>query len=195
MILFNEVESKETLLLLLTRRLDRFGLRVNQKKTQVWTAEELRRHRFRDLQALFHTKESKKDPDTVAQFVLEYLKIPKDELARSWNAGMPLLNRLLFCNLESLPERLFEPLLDRLTSAEYLLVAGHRELLRIAALNSRSVAPVDIPERLRELSAKCVHNAFHYEVVAFARSAKMPALEASTLTRIDELNALMANED
>ena len=131
----------------------------------------------------------------MAQFVRDYLKIPKDELGNSWNAGVPLLNRLLFSNLESLPKRLFEPLLDRLTSAEYLLVAGHRELLRVAVLNSRSVAPVDIAERLRELSAKCVHNAFHYEVVAFARSAKIPALEASTLARIHELNALMANED
>jgi hypothetical protein len=76
-----------------------------------------------------------------------------------------------------------------------MLVAGHRELLRVAVLNRRGVAPIDIAERLRELSAKCVHNAFHYEVVAFARSAKIPGLEASTLARIHELNALMANED
>ena len=50
MVLLNGTDMVEALLLLLTRRLDRYGLRVNQKKTVIWTAAALAQHRFIDLQ-------------------------------------------------------------------------------------------------------------------------------------------------
>jgi hypothetical protein len=191
MILLNGKESIETLLLLLTRRLDRFGLRVNQKKTNVWTATELTLHRFMDLQAMLQTAEHKRDPDVVRQFVEKYFNISQEELAASWNGGMPLLNRVLYANLEALPVDLFDQIISRLTSDEYLLAADHEKLLRIEKLCTRQRIPMDFHQRLEVTCGRCVHNAFHYEVLAFARAANVPSLIASTSARISELSVLM----
>ena len=53
MILINDCSQIDTLMLLLTRKLDKFGLRVNQKKVRLWTSEELQTHRCRDIQKIF----------------------------------------------------------------------------------------------------------------------------------------------
>jgi hypothetical protein len=192
MIFLNGTETVETLLLLLTRRLDRYGLRVNQKKTDLWTTGILAQHRFIDIQALFGPKEKKRDPQVVLQFVQRYLNIPSEELAKSWNGGMPLLNRLLYANLESLPPNLFVQILERFTSEKFLIAADFEKLMRIAHLCTRSPTPLDFGSQLDAISKKCVHNAFHYEVIEYARTANNPALVASTEARIVELDGLVA---
>jgi hypothetical protein len=195
MIFLNGTETVETLLMLLTRHLDRYGLRVNQMKTVIWPTADLAQHRFIDLQALFKTKEEKRDPQVVLQFVQKYLNISKEELAKSWNGGIPLLNRLLYANVESLPASLFVQILDRLTSEKYLIAADYKTLMRIGHLCTASPSPLDFASQLDAIGKKCVHNAFHYEVVEYARETKNTALIASTMARIAELDALMAQYD
>ena len=56
MILLNGTERTEELMLLLTRTLDQYGLRVNQKKVVLWRVEELEQHRCRNIQAIFCKK-------------------------------------------------------------------------------------------------------------------------------------------
>lgn len=191
MILLNDTAVIERLLLLLTRRLDRFGLRVNQKKVDLWTAYELQEHRCRSIQAIFAKKNDNRDPKLVRKFVDAYLAIPKADLEKTWNKGLPLLNRLLWANLESLPKSLFNQLLVRLTSDPYLLRADGKKLARVHELNGRRARPIDLTAHLRRIGERSVHNSYHYEVLAFAKSVKDMDLSQFCEERLASLQQLM----
>ncbi len=191
MILLNDPSKVELLLLLLTRNLDRFGLRVNQKKVVLWESPKLQQHRCRSIQAIFANKGDNQNPILVRQFVKHYLAIPEMDLANTWNSGMPLLNRLLWSNLESLPGGLFEKLLLRFTSDQYLRLADHRKLERINYLNSKRSTAIDFPKRLRDLGEQSVHNAYHHEVLAFAISMKDADLTTVINSRLTFLQQQM----
>lgn len=75
MILLNDPTKVENLLLLLTRNLDRYGLRVNQKKVKLWKTPELIKHRCRKIQAIFAAKGDNQNPALVHKFVDAYLKL------------------------------------------------------------------------------------------------------------------------
>lgn len=191
MILLNEPATVERLLLLITRRLDRFGLRVNQKKVELWTAVQLQEHRCRAIQAIFAQKRDNQDPALVRRFVDAYLAIPKADLEKTWNRGLPLLNRLLWVNLESLPRSLFKRILVRLTSDEYLLRADNKKMARVQQLNHKRSRPIDLATRLRAIGEVCVHNSYHYEVLALANSIRDVELRQFCEVRLLSLDQLM----
>jgi len=176
MILLESENSIETLMLLLTRKLDRYGPRVNQKKVLLWTVRELEEYRCRHLQAIFSKKGDNQDSHLVRKFVDGYFAISRKKLDESWNAGFPLLNRLLWANVESLPRKLLKKLVLRYTEQKFLLWAGHEKLQRIHTLNEKSGRPVDLLKRIYELGTTCVHNAFHIESLSFARKFKVAGL-------------------
>lgn len=195
MILMNEPGIRESLLLLITRKLDRYGLRVNQRKVFLWEAAALETHRCRAIQTIFAKKGDNQNPALVRQFVEEYLAIPKAELEDTWNQGHPLLNRLLFANVESLPQRPLEKLMVRFTSDVYLLRAKRDKLLRIWQLNSMRRNPIDFTSRLVALGEGCVHNSFHFEVISFAKSINDARLAASFKSRLEAIEKLMAGDE
>lgn len=191
MILLNDPGLDEKLLLLLTRNLDRYGLRVNQLKVKLWTAQDLQRHRCRDIQAIFSKKGDNKDPVLVKRFVEEYLAIPWRELQATWNHGLPLLNRLLWANLESLPASLLREIMERFTSSQYLLLADHRRLQRVEHLNRMLTKPYDLSRRLANLAEDTVHNSFHHEARAFATLMKNVRLREQCDRRLHVLEQLV----
>lgn len=168
-ILLNDQSLVEFILLLLTRQLDKFGLRVNQKKVVIWERGEFLKHRFRDIHKIFSEIDSNKDPSLVEQFVREYLKIQQNDLEKSWNGGLPLLNRLVFANLENIPKDLFDPILSRFTSEKYLLLADASKIKRVYELNKLSSNPIDFEQILKDMAKRSVHNAFHYELISFSK--------------------------
>lgn len=191
MILLTDPGVVERLMLLLSRRLDTFSLRVNQKKVDVWTVEGLERNRFRHLQSIFKEKGDNKDAALVRSFADQYLQVPLDDLKGSWNEGVPLLNRLLFANLESLPKRIFDRLVARYLTDEYLLRAEADKLARVWELNSQRSRPVDLRRRLIRVGRQTYHNAFHFEVRAFARKRKDKTLERAMEARMRLIELLM----
>lgn len=191
MVLLKGTEHVESVMLLLTRNLDRFGLRVNQKKVQLWSAEDLCSHRCRDIQAIFANLGDNKDVARVRRFADAYLSIPKGKLSRTWNGGLPLLNRLLWANIESLPKKSFERLLTRYTARDYLLIADIDKLERVFQLNEKRRRPIDLDKRLRALADDTVHNAFHYEVLSFARKRSMAGLASHCEARLAKINEMM----
>lgn len=191
MILLNDPRRAESLLLLLSRNLDRNGLRVNQKKVRLWEAADLEQYRCRTIQAIFAQKGDNQEPKLVRNFVDAYLEIPKDNLEKTWNRGLPLINRLLWANLESLPNNLFEKIIVRLTSEQYLLHADHQKLKRVHDLNGKQSRPIDLAKRLQKLGEKCVHNAFHYEALLFATLINNAALKRFFQNRISSLEQQM----
>lgn len=191
MILVNGTSSVESLMLLLTRNLDRHGLRVNQKKVAIWTVKELQNHRCRNIQSIFANRGDNKDPKLVRNFVTAYLKLSDSELAATWNGGLPMLNRLLWANIESLPQRLLNTLLSRFTAPEYLLRAEKDKLVRVHQLNAKRRKPMNLGKRLTELGTNSMHNAFHYEGLGFAREVKDRALTAFFTKRLSEIEEQM----
>ena len=195
MILLNDLSKIEGLLLLLTRHLDRYGLRVNQKKVNLWTAVELQQHRCRSIHALFAHKGDNKKPILVRKFVDAYLMIPECDLEKTWNQGLPLLNRLIWANLESLPRKLYERIIVRLTSDRYLLLADHKKLKRLHALNSKRSYPIDLSKRIQKLGKKSVHNAYHHEALAFAISINDNNLKTFFELRLASLEQQMNRDE
>jgi hypothetical protein len=119
----------------------------------------------------------------------------EEDVKRSWNGGLPILNRLLWANLESLPEGLFEPILTRLTSDDYLLGADKGKLVRIHELNLRRKQPLDLFQRIHDLSAKCVHNGFLYEALSFSRTLKNNELSKYLQSRLEKVEKdMLSNE-
>lgn len=192
MILLKSPAQVQSLMLLLTRHLDHFGLRVNQKKIDIWTVKGLQKHRCRAIQAIFAKKGDNQDKTLVRRFTDAYLAIPADKLKDTWNAGLPLLNRLLWANIESLPKQLFERLLVRYTAKDYLLRADFDKLARIQALNAKRRKPNDLKRRLMQLGDACVHNAFHYEVLSFARTIRSKVLTKHFKKRLAQIDKLMS---
>ncbi|HXN88852.1 MAG TPA: hypothetical protein VN890_05820 [Methylocella sp.] len=93
--------------------------------------------------------------------------------------------------MSSLPEDLFERILVRLTSEQYLLRADHKKLGQVNKLNSKRSQPIDFAERLKVLGEKSVHNAYHHEVLAFAISIKDRELGAYCESRLASLEMQM----
>ena len=193
MILFKSDNRIEELMLLLTRKLDRYGLRVNQKKVDQWTVNELEEHRCRNIQAIFAEKGDNKNPKLVRKFVDAYFMLSDDQLNNAWNKGLPLLNRLLWANIESLPQSLLNKLLTRYTSQTYVLQATNDKLSRVHKLNITRKKPIDLAKRLTDLGNTTFHNSFHYEVLAFATKTKNTALKKTFAKRLRELNDQMDN--
>ncbi len=194
MILLNDRKRIEELMLLLTRKLDQYGLRVNQKKVILWQVEDLKQNRCRDIQAIFAKPCDNKDPKLVRRFVDAYLKLSNEQLASTWNAGLPLLNRLLWANLESLPQRQFNRILTRYTREPYLLQADQRKLDRVHKLNQRRKRPTDLGRRLTDIGKVRVHNSFHYECLEFARATKNRLMEKFFSNRLKEIEKLMESK-
>jgi hypothetical protein len=193
MILLKGVTHVERLMLLLTRELDRHGLRINQKKVELWTNKELQKYRCRSIQKIFAKKGDNQEKTKIRKFTDSYLSIPTKKLRETWNDGYPLLNRLLWAKLETLPKSQFERLLVRFTDKDYLYRADFEKLTRIEELNRKRRKPAPLVKRLSEMGAICEHNAFHFEVLAFARNTKKKALAARFRKRITEIEKLMAH--
>ena len=191
MILLKKPDQADRLMLLLTRHLDRFGLRVNQKKVDMWTIKQLVAFRCRTLQSIFATKGDNQDKTLVRKFADAYLVIPEKKLKDTWNGGLPLLNRLLWAAIETLPKKHFEKLLVRYTARDYLLRADFEKLARVAVLNGKRSKPIDLIKRLTEIGDSSDHNAFHFEVLSFARNAKDKGLTIHFRKRLKAIDKLM----
>ncbi len=191
MILLNDPKVVDTLLLLLTRNLDRYGLRVNQKKVELWTRADLEAFRCRDVQAIFKAPADNKDPGKVKRFAKAYLAKSKKDLNKAWNRGMPMLNRLLWASIETLPRKTFDEVVKRLTTDEYLLMADHGKLKRVHELSSQCRKPIDIIAKLKKIGKKSVHNAFHHHVRAFAIENHLDELKEFCDKRLISIDELM----
>ena len=191
MLLLSGTDRIEELMLLLTRNLDRQGLRVNQKKVELWTVKELETHRCRRIQAIFAKPGDIKDPKLVRKFVDAYLKLSDAQLAKTWNGGIPLLNRLLWANIESLPQNIFNKLLTRYTLPKYLLRAEKEKLIRVHELNAKRKNPIDLNKRIVDLGDTTFHNGFHHEAFAFAKEIKNAAMKKAFAKRLNELDEKM----
>lgn len=194
MVLLRSRTAYERLLLLLTRRLDQYGLRVNQKKVFLWERAELERHRLRDLHKLFKEKDDTKNSILTQRYATRYLSISSEDLHSSWNGGLPALNRLLWANLDSLPRAQQDELLVRFCSKEYLVKADYKKMKRIYSLTMPEKR-AEFIDCLLDLSDQLVHNSFHYEVYFLGLELNEAALCKKVLDRIKMISRFMDTSD
>lgn len=133
-------------------------LKRKKKPIIIWKTQELIKYRCRNIHEIFAKKIDTQKPELVKKFVERYLLLTTDELSDTWNRGMPLLNRLLWANLESLPTSLFEKMLIKFTNEEFLLCATYDKLERINKLNSRRASPTNFNKLIELVATKYVHN-------------------------------------
>lgn len=191
MILLKNPNLVNNILLLLTRNLDRYGLRVNQKKVILWATPDLIRHRCREIQAIFIEPKDRENPILVRKFANAYLALSSYDLAKTWNGGTPLMNRLLWAKIELLPQSLLHSLMMRLTSESFLLQADSKKLERIDYLNKIRKTPVDFRQHIRFIAIKSVHNIFHHEARRYAIKMQDVELEMFLNKRISDLRRIM----
>jgi len=104
---------------------------------------------------------------------------------------MPLLNRMLWAKLDSLPRSLFSKIMVRLTAEQFLLQANAQKMRRLSDLNALRTSPIDLNGRIRTIASKTVHNAFHHEARSFAQESGNEILQMFLVDRISELHRLM----
>lgn len=104
---------------------------------------------------------------------------------------MPLLNRLLWAKLDSLPSSLLNKVMDRFMKSPFLLQADASKLKRLSELNVMLKVPIDFNELIRTIAGRAVHNAFHHEAYTFAREIGDTHLINFLVERIDELDRIM----
>ena len=189
-VLMEDSSDLEKLVMLLTRRLDQYGLRVNQKKVRLWGCAEFERHRLRDLHSILDRSIHRRNPERVAQYATFFLSLSPEQLEASWNGGMPALTRLLWCNLENLSQRQYLQIIDRLLQDAYLEQADAGKLRRIYEICADEHLRSMFIEKLVRLSDKIFHNAFHYHLLAFAEANDMAELRARAFERLVELHLL-----
>jgi hypothetical protein len=189
-VLLRDRSELDKLVLLLTRRLDQYGLRVNQKKVQLWECSEFERHRLRDLHGILDVPRHKRDSERVSQYTTLYLSLSPEQLAASWNGGLPALTRLLWCDLEHLSQRQYNQVLERVTDDDYLERADSGKLKRIYAVCESPEMKSWLVERLGWLMEKLVHNSFHYHVLAFANAFDLEELRVLSHRRLEQLDLL-----
>jgi hypothetical protein len=97
--------------------------------------------------------------------------------------------------LESLPGYLYEKIVVRLTSEQYILCADHKKLELVDDLNSKRLRPIDFARRLQKLGENSVHNAFHHEAHAFAIQIKNADLETYFIARLASLEQQMSEHE
>ena len=142
----------------------------------------------------FAKKGDNKDPELVRKFADAYLKLSAKQLADTWNGGLPLLNRLLWANLESLPQKLFNKILTCYTRESYLLQADQEKLARIHELNQKRKRPINLRKRLTDLGKVKVHNSFHYACLGFARAPNNRPMVKFFSNRIKEIRDQMESK-
>lgn len=172
MILLKDTRKSEGLLLVLTRELDKYGLRVNQKKVNLWESEALKRHRCIKIQKIFSKQGDNKNPVLIKKFAKAYLAMSELKLKNSWNGGLPLLNRLLWAEIESLPKLLANKLITRMLSDKFLLCSDHKKMERLYVLTKKYKRHRALQKSIKELGKRKIHNSFHHEALTFSKTIK-----------------------
>lgn len=167
----NEKEVKR-LVFLASKKLNCFGLSTNQKKVIYRKTEDLIKYRSFDIFEILADENTKDNPDVVEKFTDEYIKIKSNGFDELKDRGLPLLNKLLFRNIESLPVNKKIIILSDLLNDEFLLKVKADKFNRIYSL-LYSKDKKKFINQLLKLSSETYHNSFHFEVIKFLKSRKI----------------------
>lgn len=187
MILMRSANHRDWLMMNLTRLLDRYGLRVNQKKVDLWTCEKLKRHRCRNIQKIIRDRNDKSDQVRIRKFVKKIFDMTPEERKESWNAGRPLFNRALFFDWSKLTKDQRVKLINHFSDREVIEKLESYHLIRVWELNKSFGALEDLESTIKSLLRKACHNYFPMQVLALAEKTENSSLKWSAFRKIARL--------
>lgn len=159
----------EKLVSLASKKLNTFGLSVNQKKVNYRTAKELIQYR---QFAIFDILKKDSSPSAVEKFVDKYLSLRKRGIKQTKDQGLPLLSKLLYCNLEFLPKSKKKQLLRDFLREDYIAQIKSDKMEKICHLLPARERKKFI-KKLLKLSLKLQHNSYHLELIKFLKVKRM----------------------
>jgi hypothetical protein len=180
----NEEDARK-LVFLASKKLNSFGLSINQKKVVFRKTEELIAYRSFAIFDIFADEGTRDNPEIVERFVDEYINIKGTDINNVKDRGVPLLNRVLFRNIKSLPVSKKQIILADLITDEYISKASFNKINRIYELIYARDKRKFINQLLR-LSTQLNHNSYHFELIRFLKSKKISVQVVKD--RIAELN-------
>ncbi len=155
-----------------SKKLNCFGLSINQKKVVYRKTEELITYRSFNVFEILANEQTRDNPDVIERFSDEYLKIRQSGLDSLKGKGFPLINKLLFRKIESLPVSKKMVILSDLLDDNFVSIIKADKFERIYSLLYSKDRRKFINQLLK-LSQKIYHNSFHYELIKFLKLKKI----------------------
>ncbi len=186
MLLQDESEI-ENIMFQLTLKLNKYGLRVNQRKVNLWDIKDLEEHRFRRFFEIQKNNPGLTDSQVVEMFVSDFLGLSNLELKAGWNNGYPLLNWLVFKDLSHIDEMSLRLLLSHFSQDEFIVRLTADKLASVARHHKILGIENEFLEKVSCLVKSSSHNVFLIEIVDFSRKYKSKKLEVEALEQIAKL--------
>jgi hypothetical protein len=114
-------ELARKLVFLASKKLNCSGLSINQKKVSYKKSEDLIKHRSFDIFEILANEKTRDNHDVIERFTDEYLQIRSNGLDGLRDRGFPLISRLLFRKIESLPISKKMIILSDLLADEFII--------------------------------------------------------------------------
>lgn len=186
----SDSETVEYLIFKLSKKLNSFGLSINQKKVKIMPSKEVVRYRSLNIFSLIKNPEDKNDIAKVEKFANKTLDLLSDteKLRNIRGDGFGLIKRLLNCNaFKELDIKIQSPILKLALNNQYLKRADSYFLDKLyRALPDKYKA--SYISKLETLSDKLLHNHFHYHLLAFFKKNKIKTKRV--VSRIKKLSRI-----
>lgn len=165
-------ETLEYLLFLASKKLNSFGLNINQKKIEYRTVEDLMDHR--SFEIFDELKDGKdKDPEAVQKFLDKYFEVRDHSTGSDLkNRGLPLLNKAIHCNLKNISTERKHRTIGYLLEDNFLKQARSHQLVKLYEILEEEEEKKSMIKQLEQIAASTYHSVFHYEVLQFLQTIK-----------------------
>ena len=162
-------ETIDYLVFKLSKKLNSFGLSINQKKVKKMSSKEIIRYRNLDIFSIIVDDDDKNNVKKVERFAKKCLKLHSDpiQLRKTRDGGFSLIRRLLNCNaFREIDGKVKNSILKIALSEEYLKKSDSYSLSKIYKVLPTKVV-IFYLNKLDSLSEKIIHNYFHYQLLNF----------------------------
>ena len=186
------MEDLKQLLYLASLYLSDLGLNINQKKVKYFRKKELIQSRAYKI-----FDQLNGDMDQLNDVVNELLSMSKEQFERFHNSGIPILNKLIYKDLNKLDDCVLSKILDCFYLSESYLThprIDDQKLYKIYTLIKEDLKKGEFIEALKAISNRFLHNYFHYVVLKlFKKTGSDSSCVNSRIQNIQNLSQTKLN--
>lgn len=159
----------EYITFLASKKLNCYGLSINQKKVKYSTTEDLIEYRsfaiFDEIQG-----DKIKIKDNVEKFIDSYFSLRNSAAIDDVkNRGTPLLRRSLSCDLNIVSKSRKAKIVSYMLEDSFLIESKIDHLNKLYKILNKTQKKI-LAKRLKKIASSTYHNNFHYKVLAFFKT-------------------------